>query len=115
MLNAVQTSDVPNAYIVYNHPKGANGKAGAQACASDHPIYFDKYDKIMMLSPKHDVIMSEAQKPVVVDNKNQTVAYSALGLLGFGMTTVLLNIHNVGAYSNNSMIYSMGIFYGGLA
>ena len=38
-----------------------------------------------------------------------------LGLLGFGMTTVLLNIHNAGFYDINSMILGMGIFYGGLA
>ena len=38
-----------------------------------------------------------------------------LGLLGFGMTTVLLNIHNAGAYEINAMILGMGIFYGGLA
>ena len=38
-----------------------------------------------------------------------------LGLMGFGMTTVLLNIHNAGYYGMNSMILAMGIFYGGLA
>lgn len=38
-----------------------------------------------------------------------------LGLLGFGMTTVLLNIHNAGFYELNSMILGMGIFYGGAA
>ncbi len=38
-----------------------------------------------------------------------------LGLLGFGMTTVLLNIHNAGVFEMNSMIFGMGIFYGGIA
>ena len=38
-----------------------------------------------------------------------------LGLLGFGMTTVLLNFHNAGFYELNSMILAMGICYGGLA
>jgi succinate-acetate transporter protein len=38
-----------------------------------------------------------------------------LGLCAFGMTTVLLNIHNAGFYELNSMILAMGIFYGGLA
>lgn len=38
-----------------------------------------------------------------------------LGLLGFGMTTVLLNLHNAGFIEMNSMIFAMGIFYGGLA
>ncbi len=38
-----------------------------------------------------------------------------LGLLGFGVTTVLLNLHNAGFYSLDSMILGMGIFYGGIA
>lgn len=38
-----------------------------------------------------------------------------LGLLAFGMTTVLLNLHNAGIFEMNSMILAMGIFYGGLA
>jgi succinate-acetate transporter protein len=38
-----------------------------------------------------------------------------LGLMGFGLTTVLLNIHNAGFYELNSMILAMGIFYGGIA
>jgi uncharacterized protein len=38
-----------------------------------------------------------------------------LGLMGFGMTTVLLNLHNAGLIPLDSMILSMGIFYGGLA
>ncbi|MCK5510614.1 acetate uptake transporter [Candidatus Parcubacteria bacterium] len=38
-----------------------------------------------------------------------------LGLLGFGMTTVLLNLHNADFFAMNSMILAMGIFYGGIA
>lgn len=38
-----------------------------------------------------------------------------LGLMGFGMTTVLLNLHNAGVFELGSMILAMGIFYGGLA
>lgn len=38
-----------------------------------------------------------------------------LGLMGFGLTTVLLNIHNAGFFELNSMILAMGIFYGGVA
>lgn len=38
-----------------------------------------------------------------------------LGLMGFGMTTILLNLHNMGLFGINSMILAMGIFYGGLA
>ncbi|HRR40021.1 MAG TPA: acetate uptake transporter [Syntrophales bacterium] len=38
-----------------------------------------------------------------------------LGLMGFGMTTVLLNIHNAGFYPLGSMILAMGLCYGGFA
>ena len=38
-----------------------------------------------------------------------------LGLMGFGMTTVLLNIHNAGFFPLGSMVLAMGIFYGGIA
>jgi len=38
-----------------------------------------------------------------------------LGLAAFGMTTVLLNIHNAGFFALGSMILAMGIFYGGIA
>ena len=47
--------------------------------------------------------------------KDTTGNPAPLGLLGFGMTTVLLNLHNAGLYELNSMILAMGIFYGGLA
>ncbi len=38
-----------------------------------------------------------------------------LGLAGFGMTTVLLNLHNAGFYELDAMILGMGIFFGGFA
>jgi succinate-acetate transporter protein len=38
-----------------------------------------------------------------------------LGLLAFGLTTVMLNLHNAGLFALGSMIFAMGIFYGGLA
>ncbi len=38
-----------------------------------------------------------------------------LGLMGFGMTTVLLNLHNAGFFALNSMILAMGLAYGGTA
>lgn len=47
--------------------------------------------------------------------KDATANPAPLGLLGFGMTTVLLNLHNAGYYELNTMILAMGIFYGGLA
>jgi uncharacterized protein len=47
--------------------------------------------------------------------KDTTANPAPLGLLGFGMTTVLLNLHNAGFYELNSMVLGMGIFYGGIA
>lgn len=38
-----------------------------------------------------------------------------LGLCAFGMTTVLLNIHNIGFTQLDSMILGMGVFFGGFA
>ena len=38
-----------------------------------------------------------------------------LGLLGFGLTTVLLNLHNAGLFPIDTMILAMGLAYGGLA
>jgi succinate-acetate transporter protein len=48
-------------------------------------------------------------------SKDTTANPAPLGLLAFGMTTVLLNIHNAGLIPLSSMILAMGIFYGGLA
>src|SRR5271157_6056573 len=38
-----------------------------------------------------------------------------LGLMGFGMTTVLLNLANAGYFHADTIILAMGLFYGGLA
>jgi succinate-acetate transporter protein len=47
--------------------------------------------------------------------KDTTANPAPLGLLAFGTTTVLLNLHNAGIFEMNSMILAMGIFYGGIA
>jgi len=47
--------------------------------------------------------------------KDTSANPAPLGLTGFGMTTILLNIHNAGFYPNNAMILGMGIFVGGIA
>ena len=47
--------------------------------------------------------------------KDTSANPAPLGLLAFGMTTILLNLHNAGFYELNSMILGMGFFYGGLA
>src|SRR6266487_1280487 len=51
----------------------------------------------------------------MTDTRDTTGNPAPLGLLGFGMTTVLLNLHNAGFYELNAMILAMGICYGGIA
>ena len=51
----------------------------------------------------------------VVLLRDNTANPAPLGLLGFGMTTTLLNIHNAGFFELDSMIMGMGIFMGGVA
>lgn len=51
-------------------------------------------------------------KSIIIDT---TANPAPLGLLGFGMTTVLLNLHNAGLFGLSAMIVVMGIFYGGVA
>jgi len=48
-------------------------------------------------------------------DKNILANPAPLGLMGFGMTTVLLNLHNAGFFALGSMILAIGIFYGGIA
>lgn len=57
----------------------------------------------------------EPTGPMLRPMSNDGTANPApLGLFGFGMTTVLLNIHNAGFFEINAMILAMGIFYGGV-
>lgn len=51
----------------------------------------------------------------VTQLRDTTANPAPLGLLGFGMTTVLLNLHNAGLYDLGSMVLAMGIWYGGAA
>ncbi len=57
--------------------------------------------------------MSTNNEPMII--KDTTANPAPLGLLGFGMTTILLNLHNAGLFGMNTMILAMGIFVGGMA
>ena len=62
--------------------------------------------------------MENNQEKIVasdVKNTDHTANPAPLGLMGFGMTTILLNLHNAGVFELGSMILAMGIFYGGVA
>lgn len=57
---------------------------------------------------------NENEKVVKVEPIKEANA-GPLGLLGFGMTTVLLNLHNAGLIEMSVMILAMGVAMGGLA
>lgn len=59
--------------------------------------------------------MEKSNNIVTAKITEMTANPAPLGLLGFGMTTVLLNIHNAGFIPMSAMILAMGIFYGGIA
>ena len=57
----------------------------------------------------------EVKQQMHIQVKDSTANPAPIGLMGFGMTTVLLNLHNAGLFSLGTMILAMGIFYGGIA
>ena len=65
--------------------------------------------------PSNQSTLTIMSEPTVIQIKDTTANPAPLGLLGFGMTTVLLNLHNAGFFELNAMILAMGICYGGTA
>jgi succinate-acetate transporter protein len=61
-----------------------------------------------------EISKTESTKQIILQ-QDMTANPAPLGLMGFGMTTVLLNFHNAGIFELGSMILAMGFFYGGLA
>jgi uncharacterized protein len=63
--------------------------------------------------------MKEEYATITIDGRKLSKHVMAnpapLGLIAFGLTTVLLNFHNAGFYPLNSMILAMGLAYGGTA
>jgi succinate-acetate transporter protein len=59
--------------------------------ADDETHSLKKFETIRMSQP-------------IMDVKDKTANPAVLGLLGFGLTTFLLNLHNAGAYPMNSMV-----------
>lgn len=48
------------------------------------------------------------------NNVDETANPAPLGLLGFGLATILLNLHNAGLFPLDTMVLAMGIFLGGI-
>ncbi|MBI5680796.1 MAG: acetate uptake transporter [Methanobacterium sp.] len=59
--------------------------------------------------------MTEKNEDGSVIIRDMTANPAPLGLIAFGLTTVLLNFANAGFFPVNSMILAMGIAYGGTA
>ncbi|MGB5443715.1 MAG: acetate uptake transporter [Gammaproteobacteria bacterium] len=101
---------------------------GEAACCYYCPGIFRKgLRSPILLNDRHMLVRyaaPEFQKPILekyVTETNQIVLLDSsanpapLGLCAFGLTTVLLNLHNAGFYGLDTMILAMGIFYGGIA
>jgi succinate-acetate transporter protein len=54
-------------------------------------------------------------RAVVATLRDATGNPGPLGLMAFGTTTLLLNIHNSGIIKMSAMVLAMGFFYGGVA
>ncbi len=59
--------------------------------------------------------MTDPQREVLATVKDKVANPAPLGLMAFGITTVLLNLSNAGLFGMNTMILAMAVFYGGLA
>ncbi len=67
------------------------------------------------LNPVIQAVPRPTETEIEISARDLTANPAPLGLLAFGMTTVLLNLHNAGLFPLNTMILAMGLFYGGLA
>ena len=67
------------------------------------------------ITPSHSDYSHPEHHMTSVSLPAATANPAPLGLTGFGLTTILLNIHNAGFYELNVMIMGMGVFVGGIA
>ncbi len=58
-------------------------------------------------------VSSVEERQITIEDTTANPA--PLGLLAFGMTTVLLNLHNAGFFALGAMVMAMGAFYGGVS
>jgi hypothetical protein len=57
----------------------------------------------------------ESAAPQTLTITDSTANPAPLGLLAFGLTTVMLSMHNAGLFGLDAMILAMAVFYGGTA
>jgi succinate-acetate transporter protein len=70
-------------------------------------------ESLIWSGPYGDTMNTEHDSTMAV--RDTTANPAPLGLLGFGLTTILLNLHNAGFFPLDSMIMGMGVFVGGVA
>ena len=89
-----------NSFIDETRERFAKAGTGVTDLEGSHAVFHDLGDGV-------------ARAEIAVSDTTANPA--PLGLFAFGLTTVLLNLHNAGYYPLDSMILAMGIFYGGIA
>ena len=65
------------------------------------------------MKENNDVLFAEVRETNAFSIKDATASPGPLGLSAFGICTVLLSLINTGIIAMDSMILSMGLFYGG--
>jgi succinate-acetate transporter protein len=99
-----QKSGNLNDFLTETRERFANAGSGAVSDLSgEHDVFAELGDLGTTVAKSEVAICDTTANP------------APLGLCAFGLTTVLLNLHNAGFYPLDSMILAMGIFYGGIA
>ncbi|CBZ23171.1 uncharacterized protein [Leishmania mexicana MHOM/GT/2001/U1103] len=77
----------------------------------EDPLCFDSDSDIEECLVDHQIRMLEAKKAAA--NSRKCANPGPLGLIGFGLSTILLNLHNTGSFPLSTVIVAMGICLGG--
>ncbi len=85
------------------------------ACNDSYRVCCHLLEIVISLDRFLNSIFIQRQRDLIMAEKEILANPAPLGLMGFGMTTVLLNFHNAGFFALGTMILAMGLFYGGIA
>jgi uncharacterized protein len=91
---------------------GVNSGGRKKVFSTDHPAPIAHFVPFVEEDKGMNAQVEEEISPAAVALDAETP--SPVGLLGFAMTVILLNLHYSGLFSINPIIFGMGIFYGGL-
>lgn len=70
---------------------------------------------VLLLDDEEEMRGDVAAPSTAARGRRRLANPAPLGLLGFGMTTILLNLHNVGLYKLTTAVVGMGVSFGGIA